>query len=178
MGITGLGLLLGSVCGMLEGAPVPQQVRFGDLASESLHAAVCLLAPAQIGALREPCRRLEPGGYVAFTLACDRAFQNYLTVKFWGSDTEVATLFLFDGDRRIGSYGSSEPELDLGEGGAAFPGRFYYTTYSIPPALTKGRITPVVGRIPVATATWARNCRPIMHPMPPQSSAPNWLPHV
>ena len=91
------------------------------------------------GALGESCRRLRPAGSLTFDLSCDSHKQNYLTVKFWGSDADVATIFLCVGDKRIGKYGDAWPELDLGTGRqTAFPGRFYYTTYSIPKEATAG----------------------------------------
>ena len=116
-------------------------VRFGDEPSEKAHGVTAENAPAKKAALGEPCRRIGPDGSLAFDLRCDPGKQNYLTVKFWGSDSEMATLFLFDGGRRIGKYGDASPELDLGMGGAAFPGRFYYTTYLLPRSMTAGKDT-------------------------------------
>jgi hypothetical protein len=114
-------------------------LQLGDPASEAACSLDAPLTEVADGALGERCRRILPGGALSFTMPCDPARQNYLTLKLWGSDTEVATLFLFDGDRRIGLYGDQWPELDLGEGEAAFPGRFYYTTYSIPRSMTDGK---------------------------------------
>ena len=88
--------------------------------------------------LGESCRHIRQAGSLAFDLICDPNKQNYLTVKFWGSDAEIATIFLCVGDKRIGKYGDAWPELDLGMGGAAFPGRFYYSTYQIPKKATAG----------------------------------------
>lgn len=116
------------------------QVKFADEPSEQAHAFAGKECPASAGGLGEPCRRIAPGGALVFDLACDPDRQNYLTVRFWGSDTEVATLFLYDGNKRIGAYGNAWPELDLG-GEAALPGRFYYATYTIPRPMTVGKKT-------------------------------------
>ncbi|MFO0929182.1 MAG: hypothetical protein U0736_19525 [Gemmataceae bacterium] len=92
-----------------------------------------------IGGLGERCRRIEPGGELAFTLTCDPKRPNYLTVKLWGSDAEVCALFLAGEKKRHGRYGEELPELDLPQGGPAFPGRFYHATYPVPTELTAGR---------------------------------------
>jgi hypothetical protein len=136
-------LALGTALALLSCPPVAlagtDQVTFGDAASEKAHAFAGQNSPAGAGGLQEPCRRIESGGNLVFDLRCDPNAQNYLTVKFWGSDQEVATIFLYRGAKRIGAYGDSWPELDLGQGEPAFPGRFYYTTYMIPRDMTAGR---------------------------------------
>jgi hypothetical protein len=114
-------------------------VTFGDAASEQAHALAAEKTAVAAGGLGQPCRRLEPGGALVFQLVCDPDAQNYLTVKFWGSDTDPALVFLYNGDKRVGDYMSAWPELDLCRGEAAFPGRFYYTTYMIPDEMTRGR---------------------------------------
>jgi len=113
-------------------------VKFGDAASEAAHAVAADNSPSGEGGLGEPCRRIGPGGGLTFDLSCDPDRQNYLTVKFWGSDAEVATIFLSHAGKRVGRYGDAWPELDLGMGGPAFPGRFYYATYEIPKEMTAG----------------------------------------
>ncbi len=124
----------------LTGVPAraADAVKFGDAASEGAHAVAADNAPQGTGGLGEPFRRIGPGGGLAFNLSCDPDRQNYLTVKFWGSDAEVATIFLSHDGKRVGRYGDAWPELDLGMGGPAFPGRFYYTTYKIPKEMTAG----------------------------------------
>ena len=119
-------------------------VAFGDAASEKAHAVSAAGTVADTGGLGQPCRRIEGGGALVFQLQCDPDAQNYLTVKFWGSDRDVATLFLFDGDKRIGEYLGAWPELDLSKGEAAFPGRFYYATCMLPREMTRGRQTATV----------------------------------
>ena len=117
------------------------ELKFGDAASETAHRLLADKTIVDTGGLGERCRRIEPGGALVFNLSCDPDAQNYLTVKFWGSDGDVATLFLCVGDKRIGAYGDPWPELDLSPGGAAFPGRFYYTTYMVPRQATAGKRT-------------------------------------
>src|SRR6266446_7028214 len=112
---------------------------FGDLVSEKAHAFVGEKTRAEDGGLNEPCRRIMPGGELGFDLTCDPKGANYLTVKLWGSDKEVCTLFLAAEKKRYGRYGEDMPELDLSQGGPAFPGRFYYATYRVPTELTKGK---------------------------------------
>ena len=79
-----------------------------------MHACAADNSPATDAALGESCRHIQGAGSLAFDLSCDPNKQNYLTVKFWGSDAEVATIFLCVGDKRIGKYGDDWPELDLG----------------------------------------------------------------
>ena len=117
------------------------ELKFGDAASETAHGLLADKTIVDTGGLGERCRRIEPGGALVFNLSCDPDAQNYMTVKFWGSDGDVATLFLCVGDKRIGAYGDPWPELDLSPGGAAFPGRFYYTTYMVPRQATAGKRT-------------------------------------
>lgn len=134
---SGLVALLGpAVC---MAGPLLDSLRFGDSAAEQAHAVQAEGTLAATGALGEPCRRLQANSALVFALCCAPGAQNYLTVKLWGSDTEVATIFLYDGDKRIGTYGNALPELDLGSGQAAFPGRFYYVTYPVPLAMTSGK---------------------------------------
>ncbi|MCE5217247.1 hypothetical protein LLH03_09490 [bacterium] len=130
-------------------AATPDWVRFGDEVSEQAHQVVAPSTRVDKGGLEQPCRRIAAGGSLTFQLRCDPAEQNYLTVKLWGSDTQVATLFVFDGDKRLGAYGDAWPELDLGTGEAAFPGRFYYATYTLPRDMTQGKdhVTVKIGAV-------------------------------
>ncbi|MDH7569869.1 MAG: hypothetical protein QHJ73_09820, partial [Armatimonadota bacterium] len=122
------------------------EIRFGDPASEATHEFAGAGCPVHAGALGEKCRRIAPGGALVFSLRCDPTTQNYLTLKLWGSDRDVATLFLFNGQRRVGDYLGEWPELDLCKGEAGFPGRFYLVTYPLPREMTDGK-TRVLLRI-------------------------------
>lgn len=130
-------LILLTVAG--TASPARDMLSLGDPASENNHAFAGEKSQAGEGGLGERCRRIEPGGELAFELACDPTRTNYLTLKLWGSDREVCTLFLAGERNRYGRYGEEVPELDLNQGGAAFPGRFYYATYRIPAELTAHR---------------------------------------
>ena len=141
-----LPVLMLVVCLATAGAAAPppaflDSVMFGDRASEAAHGLAESNTTAANEALGQTCRRISPEGSLAFEFKCDPERQNYLTVKFWGSDGDVATLFLTVNDKRLGAYGDMRPELDLGQGGPAFPGRFYYATYMIPREATTGKPT-------------------------------------
>jgi hypothetical protein len=136
--------IIAAVLACLCLAPAPagaDELKFGDAAPETAHRLVADKTALDTGGQGERCRRIEPGGALVFDLECDPEAQNYLTVKFWGSDGDVATLFLWVGGKRLGAYGEAWPELDLSQGGPAFPGRFYYATYTIPRLATAGKRT-------------------------------------
>jgi len=122
----------------------PDSITFGNAASEKAHAFAGEKTVTATGGLDQSCRRIEPGGALVFDLACDPDAQNYLTVKFWGSDTDPGILLLYNKDRRLGEYLTSRPELDLSKGEAALPGRFYYATCLLPPEMTRGKRTVTV----------------------------------
>ena len=132
-----------------EGFVLLDEVRFGEASSERAHALVSDNSQAQAGALGEPCRvvlprRPEPefsGGSVTFTLRCDPAKQNYVTLKLWGSDVGETTLYLYHDGDQIGAQYSDWPPLDKlnwRQRDPAFEGRFFYTTYLLPWHITKG----------------------------------------
>lgn len=115
-----LGAALGAGC-MLAGsgarlgyqAAILDSVTFGDGASESAHGFAGRECVGGAGGLGEACRRLGPGGSMAFRLPCDRERQTYLSVRLWGSDRGQGQLYLHDGTRQVGRYLAAEPELDL-----------------------------------------------------------------
>ena len=119
--------------------PRPGAIRFGNTASEKSHSLTSSDAVTLRGALGEPCRHVGPNGHLTFRMTCDPDEQNYLTVKLWGSDTGSGQLYLYDGEDRVGGYQKHQPELDLLGGDPAFPGRFFYSTYMIPDAMTEDR---------------------------------------
>ena len=123
--------------------PILDWVQFGDEASEQAHALTQSHSVVEGGGLGEKCRRIGPNGHLTWNAKCSPQEQNYLTVKLWGSDTGRGQLYLYDGERRIGGYQDSWPELDRlgGRRGAdpVLPGRFCYSTYMIPPEMTRGK---------------------------------------
>lgn len=134
-----LACLSGLACASAAAPSGTDGLTFGDRASEQAHAFTGMACPAVTGVLGRPCRRIGPGGALVFSLACDPERQNYRTAQFWGRDRNVATLFLYNGAKRIGLYGDMWPELDLNTGEAALPGRFYYATYMLPREMTRRR---------------------------------------
>jgi hypothetical protein len=120
---------------------------FGDTASETSHA--CTASQSQIisGGLGEPARILLPktdpdweGGGVAFVLRVNPQIQNYATIQLWGSDSTQNQLVLFCEGKQIGYRHLGDIDiLDIGDGEAAYPGRFIYTTTPLPLAMTKGK---------------------------------------
>ena len=135
------------VCGLailftatpLKAGAVLDQIQFGNPVSETQHKAKTAGTIEEAGGMEESCRRLQSDGALEFDLKCEAGRQNYLTVKFWGGDADVATIYLFDGDKSIGNYGEEKPELDSDQGGVVLPGRFYYVTYPIPREMTDGK---------------------------------------
>lgn len=133
----------------VRGEDALDTLSLGDIASEQAHAVTAELSDVVHDGLGEPARRLLPrepatyfGGTLTFTVKVDPDKQTYLTAKFWGSDhgEEHGELMLFAGDQQIGYR--SEGDYDVlnhcdSEGQA--PGRFFYQTAMIPPALTKGK---------------------------------------
>ena len=117
------------------------QVVFGDGFSESAHGVSVVASPVEPGAMGQGSRRIGSGGAITFTLACDPARQNYLTVKLWGGDTVGGTqyLYLYNPVSRIGANQSDWPEVAIWTNQSPFPGRFVYSTYLIPLTLTAGK---------------------------------------
>ncbi|HEU5396943.1 MAG TPA: hypothetical protein VFV81_07240, partial [Verrucomicrobiae bacterium] len=85
---------------------------FGDAQSESSHAFQDGGSRLVPGGLGESARRLEPpgpgatndwsGGSVSFDLKVDPNRQNYVTARFWGSDTNASRLILFCDGKQVG----------------------------------------------------------------------------
>jgi len=117
-------------------------VIIGIFLTLSVHAVPAVWQPESnhdAGALKQPVVRIPPGGKLELTLTCDAVRPNYLTVRLWGSETGTGMLFLQVDGKRIGEYMKDLPELDYLTDQPACPGRFYYSTYRIPPELTQGK---------------------------------------
>ncbi len=119
------------------------QIQFGNFFSESIqHTCTFVNAPVITGGLNQSARKLGTDGSITFAIACNPTAQNYITVKLWGSDTVTARqyLYLYDPVNRIGNYETLNSEImfwhDVQRG---FVGRFVYSTYPIPIALTAGK---------------------------------------
>ena len=124
-------------------------LRLGDDLSERAHAFASENSVVRKGGLGQPCRVILPtdppsvsGGSLAFTVNCDPKRQNYLTARLWGGDVGETALYIFHGGLQLGSERSDWPALDKlnwREREPRFPGRFFYSTYMLPPRITRGR---------------------------------------
>ncbi|BCM93536.1 hypothetical protein IAD21_05427 [Abditibacteriota bacterium] len=121
---------------------------FGDTSSEKAHHFEGQNTNAVIGSLGESARVSLPktpldyyGGDLTFDMKVDPAKQNYLTVKFWGSDLnggQKALLYINGeqlGYRHLGDYEA----LNHGATEPSFRNRFFYYTSILPLPLTRGR---------------------------------------
>ncbi|MDA0578463.1 MAG: hypothetical protein O3B24_10250 [Verrucomicrobia bacterium] len=121
---------------------------FGDADSEQAHAVKAENSESVVGALAIPARQLLPpqkagweGGHVAFALDVDPEVPNYVTVRLWGSDTNVNRLMLFCGGRQVGYRHLGDIDvLDAGGTTPFFNGRFFYNTLPLPTNVTSGRV--------------------------------------
>jgi len=129
---------------------VMDKVILGHEDSEKAHEFVSDNSVVRTGGLGEKCRVImarEPdpdfiGGSIGFTLKCDPELQNYITVKFWGSELGETVLYLYHDGKQIGSQQSDWPvfdKLNWRDKEPAFDGRFFYSTYLIPYHLTQGK---------------------------------------
>jgi hypothetical protein len=132
-----------------DSSGIVDALAFGDAASEQGHGTVADRSEAIAGGLGESARRLLPltredwqGGHVAFTLKVDPDKLNYVTARFWGSDTNANRLILFCEGKQIGYRHLGDIDLldfgdDSGEPGCN--GRFFYNTTPLPLTLTRGK---------------------------------------
>jgi len=124
-------------------------LRFGDELSERSHDFASENSVVRKGGLDQPCRVILPtdppsisGGSLKFTVKVDPARQTYLTARLWGGDVGETALYIYHDGLQLGSSHSDWPPLDKlnwREREPRFPGRFFYSTYMLPPKLTHGR---------------------------------------
>jgi hypothetical protein len=120
---------------------------FGNSGSENSHSVKAEYSEIVKGALGEPARRLLPidkadwqGGKIAFKLKIDAEKQNYLTLRFWGSEKTVNRLILYCDGKQIGYRHLGDYDiLDIGADEPFYNNRFYYVTSVLPENLTKGK---------------------------------------
>jgi hypothetical protein len=102
------------------------------------------------GALGSTGRQLLPrtpnpdvyGGQMTFTMKVDPVQQNYLTVKFWGSDTYSNEWLILDCNGvEVGTRhgGNTEGEIFWSFDVAWYPGRWIYRTVPLPLSQTQGQ---------------------------------------
>lgn len=126
---------------------ITDKIIFGDAASESAHAFRADGSQTITGGLGTPARNLIPksspdweGGTLSFTLAVDPSRQNYATIRLWGSDATQDQLVLFCEGKQVGYRHLGDVDiLDIGNGEAPFPGRFFYNTTPLPLQMTRGK---------------------------------------
>ncbi|GLR19918.1 T9SS type A sorting domain-containing protein [Portibacter lacus] len=131
-------------------------VIFGDKVSETAHHLDQLNSTIGTGGLNESFRKLDKSdpdsSYFGVTLAVDPEVQNYITFKFWGSDTLKSTKYLhlhyyenvFGNIGRwtsFGSSGSDSPELINWSTSSIYPNRYIYVTYLLPNEILNGKDT-------------------------------------
>lgn len=142
-------ILVGCLTAPIRTAEPMDSVYFGDAASEKSHELVSDNSEVRTGGLEQRCRVILPaavpaisGGSVGFAVRCDPNRQNYLTVRLWGGDVGETVLYLFHDGKQIGCNLSDWPPLDKlnwREMEPRFPGRFFYSTYLLPPCITRGK---------------------------------------
>ncbi|USQ86185.1 fibronectin type III domain-containing protein [Streptomyces phaeoluteigriseus] len=121
-------------------------IDFGDPRSEAAHAFTSPASEATDGNAGDRARvalPLDPptvrGGDLVFTMKTDPSAQNYLTVKFWGSDTSTCKTIAYINGEQIGYRRSGDYEaLNIGSN-RPLVGRFYYATQMLPLEHTRGR---------------------------------------
>ncbi|MEF8788307.1 MAG: hypothetical protein V5A84_04490, partial [Planctomycetota bacterium] len=85
------------------------------------------------GAMGQRAWRLSPkNGRLKFTVTCNPAQQNYLTVRFWSEDKGSKLMLANAEGENIGAIG-------LPSSGDIAPEQWYYSTHVLPAGLTKGR---------------------------------------
>lgn len=124
------------------------QVIFGNETSEQKHNLQSDNSKIISGGLGESARQLLPiegsrveGGSITFEMKVDPIKQNYVTVRFWGSDIGKGNyLILFCegkqmGYRHLGDY----DVLDISNDEPPLNDRFYYVTSPVPLQMTRGK---------------------------------------
>ena len=122
-------------------------ITFGDASSEQTHGMEGTASEAFEGTLGQPARRLLEGGAfpwqggnARFKMKVDAGKQNYVTVKFWGSDLNENRLVLLCDGKQIGYRHLGDIDiLDSPNGSPEKAGCFFYVTSPLPLAITKGK---------------------------------------
>ncbi len=136
----------------LQGASgeVVDSIRFGKRLSEKKHGLKAEFSEVFKGALDCRARRFLPtpdeqwrGGFATFEMKVDSELQNYCTVKMWGgysAEHGAGRLSLYIDGKQVGQRHLGEIEmLDIAKEEPRFPGRFFYKTVPLPPAMTQGK---------------------------------------
>lgn len=82
------------------------------------------------------------GGTIAFRIKVDPVKPTFFTSRFWGGEAVNGNLTLICGGKQVGDRLLSDyDQLDYGAKHPPFPGAFFYRTYRLPDAVTKGKST-------------------------------------
>lgn len=137
-------------------AQILDQIVFGDENSEMAHQLIQSNSSTGTGALGQSYRKLEGSDsestYFGATFSVDPDAQNYITVKFWGSDKLASRKYLhfyyyelFFGNlgrwSSLGTSGSDNPELINWSATSIYPNRFVYVTCLLPNDVVDGKST-------------------------------------
>ncbi|WP_179488897.1 choice-of-anchor D domain-containing protein [Granulicella arctica] len=155
------------------------RINFGDTGSdaysESVHGFVNLSQPTGTGALGLTYREIAASTnsadsgidadnrFLTFTMKCDPALQNYITIQVWGSDTTNDFIYLYTPTQGFGEGGyggKNEPELDLQGNDPTLAGRWVYETVAIPLSMTSGN-TSVTLTLDSGNLATGQTSRPI-----------------
>jgi hypothetical protein len=141
-------------------ASFSDSIYFGNAQSEQAKAFTTTNTTIVTNSLGLAGRRLEVAGALfTFTLGCDPAAQLYLTLKIWGSNGGASvTLATIDGV-------DLNAELDKPGSNAPFPGRFYYSTITVPLTHTQGK-TSVILKVSAVNGTSRGIYAAILHSNP------------
>ncbi len=99
------------------------------------------------GGLGQPAIRISTpadggwkGGGVDFRVKVDPAKPTFFTIRLWGGEAVEGNLTLICGGKQVGDRLLSDyDQLDYGSKHPPFPGAFFYRTYRLPDAVTKGK---------------------------------------
>ncbi|KAA3662989.1 MAG: hypothetical protein DWQ10_01215, partial [Calditrichaeota bacterium] len=125
---------------------------FGNDSSEAAHNVEFANSSTAVGAFGESYRKLDgtdsESSWMELTVKVEPGVQNYMTFKFWGSDTLENRQYLYMSYWQIifgslgrwvqiGSFGSDEPEIMNWDKNMAYPNRFVYVTCMIPDEIVR-----------------------------------------
>jgi hypothetical protein len=129
-----------------HGGPALDTLDFGDPASEKTHAFRSDANTITDGDLGDPARVARPlapatihTGDLRFTMKVDPLRQNFLTVKFWGSDSSTLKTVAYINSEQIGYRRYGDYSVVDDGSAAPLPGRFYYSTIMLPLTHTQGQ---------------------------------------
>ncbi|MFE1029459.1 Tat pathway signal protein [Streptomyces sp. NPDC058818] len=128
-----------------HGGPALDTLDFGDPASEKAHAFrsdASTITDGNLGESARVARPLSPTtihtGDLRFTMKVDPLRQNFLTVKFWGSDSSTLKTVAYINSEQIGYRRYGDYSVVDDGSAAPLPGRFYYSTIMLPLTHTQG----------------------------------------